>query len=126
MADIKPVLQRPNPKLMQTFIQTYPAFTNTATLFPVAVGDLSEITVQAYGSFVGGGSVGIKGSNDPRVVTDPSNAIWFDCTYDGTNAIAFAAAGAKNIWEHPVWIKPAVTGTLASPLLAISGKRMVH
>ena len=126
MADVKPVLQRPDPRLMQTFIQTYPTFSNTSTLFPVAVGDLSELTVQAYGVGAGGGSVKIQGSNDPRVVTDPGNAVWFDCTKNGTDALSFSAAGAMNLHEHPVWIKPAVTGTLAAVLLAISGKRMVH
>jgi hypothetical protein len=126
MALVKPVLQRPDTKLMQTFVQTYPAITGSDTTAPVAVGDLSELTVQAYGSFTGGGSVKIQGSNDPRVISDSANAVWFDCTTDGTNALSFSAVGAKNMHEHPIFIKAVPTGTLAGVLLAISGKRMVH
>ena len=131
MALVKPVLKRPDPRLMQTFVQTYPALTTTSTGHPVAIGDLSEITVQAYGAFTGGGSVKLQGSNDPLVADDilngTSTATWFDCTKDGTNGLTFSAVGVMNLHEHPLYVKPVVTGTLsAGVLLAISGKRMVH
>ncbi len=61
-------------------------------------------TVQCFGTF--GGTVTMQGSNDPRVITDAANAVWFSLTDKYGNAITFTAAGAKLITENPRFIRP--------------------
>lgn len=123
MPEIKPTQHRPVSSVFQGLVYTYGAITGSDTTAPIAVGDMSEITVQAYGNFTGGGSVKIQGSNDPRVVTDPQNAVWFDAT-DSDGALSFSAAGAKVLKESPYFLRAVPTGTLAGVLLAISAKKM--
>lgn len=122
MAEIAATQHRPVGSVQDAKIYTYAALTGADTTKPLAVGDLSEITVQMYGDFTGGGAVKIQASNDPRVTSDPGNAVWFDATYDGSNGLSLAAAGMKNLHEHPYYIRAVPSGTLAGVNVAVSGK----
>jgi len=124
LALITAARQQPVNSIMQVQVYTYAAMVAADTGAPLAIGDLSEVTVQAYGNFTGGGSIKLQGSNDPRVITDSANAVWFDMN-DSAGALSFSAAGAKLAKESPYFVRPVVTGTVVGVQLAISGKRMV-
>lgn len=70
---------------------------------------LADKTMQVFGTFGTGGSVTMQGSNDPRVITDPSNAVWFTLTDPQANAITKTSADGEQIQENPRYIRPNVT-----------------
>lgn len=76
---------------------------------PMAVASYSDKTMQIFGTFGSGGSVTLQGSNDPRVETDPSNAVWFSLVDPQGNAITKTAASGEAILENPFWIRPVCT-----------------
>lgn len=76
---------------------------------PLPVVDFADKTMQIFGTFGSGGSVTMQGSNDPRVITDPSNAVWFSLTDPQANAITKTSAAGEAILENPIWIRPNCT-----------------
>ena len=68
----------------------------------------------AAGTF-GGATCILEGSNDPRVETDPGNAVWTQLTDPSSTAISFTAAGIEAVNENPLYIRPrlSVPGTAA-------------
>lgn len=99
------------------------------TWYPLANGDtgeplqkaahLSDKTMQVFGTFGSGGSVTMQGSNDPRVMTDPSNAVWFTLVDPQANAITKTSAAGEAILENPRYIRPTVTGGDGTTALAV-------
>lgn len=72
---------------------------------PYSYGNLSDKTVQVFGTF-NGGTVTMQGSNDKRVTTDAPNAVWFTLTdLDGT-PLAFTSDSHGTIKENPRFIRP--------------------
>lgn len=88
---------------------TWAGLTTNDTGQPWELSFYSDKTVQIFGNFGGTASVTIEGSNDPRVTSDPSNALWFPLTDPGSNAITKTAAAGEQILENPRWIRPNVT-----------------
>jgi hypothetical protein len=70
----------------------------------------TDNTVQIFGDFGSGATCTLQGSNDPRVITDPTNAVWFSVTDPQANAIAKTSAAGEAFLESPRWIRPSVTG----------------
>jgi len=80
---------------------------------------LSDKCVQIFGTAGTGGVITMQGSNDPRVITAPSSAIWFTLTDPSANTIVGAALG-EQIIENPRYIRPNVTaGDGSTSLTAI-------
>ncbi len=88
---------------------TWSGLTTNDTGQPWPRADYSDKTVQIFGNFGGTGSVSLEGSNDPRVISDPSNAVWFTLTDPSSTAITKTAAAGEQILENPKWIRPSVT-----------------
>lgn len=76
---------------------------------PLEAGEFADKTVQVFGTFGSGGSVTMEGSNDPRVITDSSNAIWFTLADPQGNAITKTSAAGEGILENPRFIRPSCT-----------------
>jgi hypothetical protein len=83
----------------------------------------SDRSVQAFGTF-GGATCILEGSNDPRVETDPGNAVWSPLTDASTTAISFTAAGIEAVNENPLYIRPrlSVAGTGATITVSLVSK----
>jgi hypothetical protein len=90
-------------------IVRWEGLTTNDTGQPWRRADYSDKCVQIFGDFGTNATVTIQGSNDPRVVTDPGNAVWFSLTDPQANAIAKTSAAGEQILENPVWIRPYVT-----------------
>jgi len=90
-------------------IVKWEGLTTNDTGQPWGRADFNDKCVQILGDFGTNATVTIQGSNDPRVITDPSNAVWFSVTDPQANAIAKTAAAGEQILENPVWIRPSVT-----------------
>ena len=83
----------------------------------------ADKTVQVFGTFGAAGSVTIQGSNDPRAVSDPANAVWFTMTDAQGNALVITAATGEAMLENPRFIRPNVTagdGTTALTIIIAS------
>lgn len=92
---------------------------------PWKLSTYSDKTVQIFGDFGGTASVSMYGSNDPRVVSDPTNAVWFLLTDPQANAITKTAAAGEQILENPRWIRPVVTlGTTPSITIIIQATKV--
>ena len=99
---------------------------NTDTGQPISLHDSSDKTVQIFGTFGSGGSVTMQGSNDPRVLTDPNNAVWFSLTDPQANAITKTAAAGEAILENPLYIRPNCTagdGTTALTIILYARRK---
>ncbi len=71
---------------------------------PFEYAKLADKTVQMFGTF--NGTVTMQGSNDPRVITDPANAVWAALTDHQGISIARTTAGLSWIAENPTFIRP--------------------
>ncbi len=91
-------------KLVGTLTAVWTAMGASVNGAPLEYSKFPDKTVQAYGTF--GGTVTMQGSNDPRVLTDAGNAVWFTLTDNQGAPITFTAAGAKLIAENPRFIRP--------------------
>lgn len=92
---------------------------------PWELSSYSDKTVQIFGNFGGTASVSIYGSNDPRVVSDPANAVWFVLTDPSSTAITKTSAAGEQIIENPRWIRPVVTlGTTPSITVIIQATKV--
>lgn len=83
---------------------TWSGLTGTDTGQPMAFSSLADKTVQVFGTI--GAAITIQGSNDPRVLTDPGNAVWATLNDYAGNALSFTVAGLKLIAEAPQFIRP--------------------
>lgn len=89
---------------------TWAALANGDTGQPLLnASKYADKTVQIFGTFGASGSVTLQGSNDPRVVSDPSNAVWFTLTDPASSAITKTSAAGEAILENPRYIRPQVT-----------------
>ena len=89
---------------------TWSLLTTGDTGSPWELLSAADKTVQIFGDFGAGATVTLQGSNDPRVLTAPSSAVWFSLTDPQANAIEKTAAAGEAILENPRWIRPSVTG----------------
>lgn len=104
---------------------SWAALTTNDTGQPWKLSSYSDKTVQIFGNFGSGASVSIEGSNDPRVVSDPSNAVWFVLTDPQAAVITKTAAAGEQIIENPKWIRPNVTlGTSPSITVVIQANKV--
>jgi hypothetical protein len=98
---------------------------NTDTGQPWEIANYSDKTFQIFGTFGSGGSVTMQGSNDPRVITDADNAVWFTLVDPQANAITKTSAGGETILENPLYIRPQCTagdGTTALTVIVCARK----
>jgi hypothetical protein len=100
-------------------IVTWTGLTTDDTGQPWYRADYSDKCVQVFGDFGTNATVTLQGSNDPRVISDPANAVWFSLTDPQANAIAKAAAAGEQILENPVYIRPVVTSGTSPNLTVI-------
>jgi len=89
---------------------------------PWASADYAEKQVQAYGTF--GGAVTLEGSNDPRVETDPGNAVWTAVKDVDGNAISFTGAGGALIRDNYYYLRPRAAASVSAAVVSIAGKRV--
>lgn len=99
---------KPNDTTNARFIM-WPNMANGDTGQPLEIQRYPDKTVHIYGTFGAGGSVTIQGSNDPRVISDPSNAVWTTLTDPQANALTKTSAAIEVILESPRYIRPSVT-----------------
>lgn len=92
-----------------TQVVTWSGLTTNSLGDPWLRNDYADKCVQIFGDFGSGASVTIEGSNDPRVISDPSNAVWFTLTDPQANALTKTSAAGEQILENPRWIRPNVT-----------------
>jgi hypothetical protein len=103
---------------------TWAGLTTDDTGQPWERADHSDKCVQILGNFGGTASVTLQGSNDPRVISDPANAVWFALTDPSSTAITKTAAAGEQILENPRWIRPNVTlGTTPSITVIIAATK---
>jgi hypothetical protein len=89
---------------------TWAALANTDTGQPYPSAKLSDKTVQVFGTFGTGGAVTMQGSNDPRVITDPTNAQWVTLTDTTETAIVLdTTTRAAQILQNFRYVRPNVT-----------------
>lgn len=98
---------------------TWDSLTTDDTGSPWEITAAADKTAQIFGDFGSGATVTLQGSNDPRVLTDPSNAVWFSLTDPQANAIAKSAASGEAILENPRWIRPSVAGGTSPDLTVV-------
>ena len=105
-------------------VLTWAGLTTNDTGEPWQRADYTNKCVQIFGDFGTNATCTMQGSNDPRVITDPSNAVWFSLTDPQANAIAKTSAAGEEILENPRWIRPYVTsGTSPSLTIIISATK---
>lgn len=84
---------------------------------PLEAAGFPDKTVQAFGTAVT--SITMEGSNDPRVLTDAVNAVWFPLVDPQGNAITKTAAFGEVLLESPRFIRPNLTtGTAVTVIVA--------
>jgi len=79
---------------------------------------LSDKTVHIFGTF-DSATVTLQGSNDPRVISDPSNAAWFTMVDPQGNNITATSAKAEALLENPRYIRAITTGGSGSAVINI-------
>lgn len=85
--------------------------TSSDTGEPYEAGDFADATVQFGGTFTGGGTVVLEGSNDGvtyTTMTDPQG-----------NNLQYTAAGLELIAEKPRYIRPRITAGGASTSISV-------
>lgn len=88
---------------------TWSAIANGQSGEYLECAEFSDKTVQILGVFGVGGSITIEGSNDPRVITDSANAVWFALVDPQGGAITKTGATGEAILENPRFIRPRCT-----------------
>lgn len=78
----------------------------------------ADKTVQIFGTF-DSKTVTLEGSNDPRVLSDPSNAVWFTLTDPSSTAISKTSAAGEGVLENPRFIRPSVSGPAGSASITV-------
>lgn len=69
----------------------------------------ADKTMQVFGTFGAGGELTFEGSNDPRVLSDPANAVWFTMNDPQTLPLVKTSAGGDLIIENPRFMRPRIT-----------------
>lgn len=95
-------------KNRSTYI-TWSNMANGDTGSPLQFAGHADKTMQVFGTFGSGGSVSFEGSNDPRVDSDPDNAVWFTMNDPQTLPLTKTSAGGDLIIENPRYMRPHVT-----------------
>ena len=97
------------------------------TGLPVKFAKFSDKSVHIYGTFSGGTTVVLQGSNDPRANpdhADHASAVWTGLTDAQGNAISVTAAAIEQVLENPLWIRPSVaSGSSDSITVSLVGKK---
>jgi hypothetical protein len=75
---------------------------------PAECPSYMDKTLQVFGTF--GATLTIQGSNDPRVASDPNNAVWFTLVDPHERDVTATSAKAEVLLENPRFIRPLVTG----------------
>lgn len=86
---------------------------------PFRPSNLRDSVGQIFGTFGTGGSVTMQGSNDPRVITDPSNAVWVTVQDSLGNAWTKTSAGGDNLLENYIYFRPHCTAGDGTTALTI-------
>lgn len=94
---------------------TWGPFAVADTASPIEVGEWNDRSVQCYGTF-NSTSIAIQGSNDPRVLSDPANAVWAPVKNTAGTAIAFTAAGVHQILDNMRFLRFVNTGGTGTAL----------
>lgn len=89
--------------------------TNGDTGQPLEACFFSDKTVQAFGTTVT--ALTMQGSNDPRVITDPGNAVWFTLSKSDGSDLTLTSAGGELILENPRYIRPLGTTVTACTVI---------
>ena len=89
---------------------TWPNMANGDTGVYLQFAGHADKTLQIFGTFGTGGEVTFEGSNDPRVITDLGNAVWFTMNDPQTLPLVKTSAGGDLIIENPRFMRPRVTG----------------
>jgi hypothetical protein len=96
-------------KNRSTYI-TWANLANGDTGEPLSFAGHADKTMQVFGTFGAGGSITFEGSNDPRVISDPNNAVWFTMNDPQTLPLVKTGAGGDLIIENPRFMRPRITG----------------
>lgn len=102
---------------------TWAPLANSDTGQPLESAKLSDKTAQVFGTFGAGGSLTLQGSNDPRVLSAPSSAVWVDLTDTTETALTFTSANGSQILQNYRFVRPTVTagdGTTALTVILCS------
>ena len=94
---------------------------------PIPIAGHSDKTVHIYGTFGAGGTVALEGSNDPRVLSDPGNAVW--TTMNDAQALSLSATSERidMVIENPRFIRPnASAGDGTTDLTVILCARIIN
>lgn len=103
--------------LVDTETVSWDSLTASDTGEPYEFAKFSDKTVQVFGTF--GGTVTLQGSNDPRVLSDPNNAVWATLTDVQASALTFTAAGIGTVAENPRFIRPSVGTGVTSVTISL-------
>ncbi len=95
-------------KNRSTYI-TWSNLANGDTGEPLSFAGHADKTMQVFGTFGTGGELTFEGSNDPRVLSDPNNAVWFTMNDPQTLPLTKTGAGGDLIIENPRFMRPRVT-----------------
>lgn len=96
-------------KNRSTYI-TWANMANGDTGEPLSFAGHADKTMQVFGTFGSGGQITFEGSNDPRVLSDPNNAVWFTMNDPQTLPLVKTGAGGDLIIENPRFMRPRITG----------------
>ena len=88
---------------------TWSAIANGQSGAYLESAEFSDKTMQIFGTFGAAGSVTLEGSNDPRVITDSGNAVWFALIDPQGSTITKTSAAGEAILENPRFIRPRCT-----------------
>jgi len=92
--------------------------TDADTGQPLEACFFNDKTVQVFGTAVT--SITMQGSNDPRVITDAANAVWFTLVDPQGTTIVKTSAFGETILENPRYIRPVLTtGTDVTVILCL-------
>jgi len=111
MSNISPVVEKDTPNMK---IVTWSPVALGDVCYPFVVATYAEKSVQVTGTFGGGGSVNIEGSNDPggsplyNLLEDP----W-------DHDLVIAASVLERIVENPYMIRPRITAGDGTTSLSI-------
>ena len=73
---------------------------------PMKYQSFADKTVQAFGTI--GSAITMQGSNDPRVESDPDNAVWATLKDNLGEDLVFSEAVLAVIAQAPVYVRPSV------------------
>lgn len=93
----------------------------------IKISHLQDRTVQCFSPTAtwGSATLTLQGSNDPRVESDPANAVWATLRDPGGTALTFTAdaLGVRSILELPTYIRPSKAGGTGETVTVIINGR---